>query len=164
MLVPEYKRALKSILRVLRRDGQVAITSWKSQGHWQFLTRAARKVLGDPDYPPPRFFDEKWLSGDFIEKLLMQIGFRYSCLKRKLMRNVKVHERTHLWKWSSKDAFIRFVGKNRAPSIQMYMAGWTAQQKEDVATCIKDILDDEFPGTEMFHVPMVANIVVGYKV
>jgi ubiquinone/menaquinone biosynthesis C-methylase UbiE len=82
MLVPDYKRALKSILRVLQRDGQVAVTSWKSQGHWDYLARAARKVLDDPNYPPPRFFDEKWLSGGYIEKMLLQIGFRYISLER----------------------------------------------------------------------------------
>jgi hypothetical protein len=45
----------------------------------------------------------------------------------------------------------------------MYMAGWTTKQKENVAICIREILDEEFPGTDMFHVPMVANIVVGCK-
>jgi len=79
------------------------------------------------------------------------------------MRNVKGHERTHSWQWSSKNAFVRFVGMNKAPSIQMYMAGWTVQQKKDVVTAIKEMLDHDFPEMDTFTVPMIANIVVGRK-
>ena len=76
MLIPNYKAALKSIFRVLRRDGHVAIVTWKRQGHWDYLTRAVRLVLGDKSYPPPAFFDPKWLSGGYIAKLLAIVGFR----------------------------------------------------------------------------------------
>jgi ubiquinone/menaquinone biosynthesis C-methylase UbiE len=76
MLIPEYIRALKSMYRVLRRNGKIAITSWKVQGHWDYLVRSARIVLQDNTYPPPTFFDEKWLSGEYIAKLLRQVGFR----------------------------------------------------------------------------------------
>ena len=163
MLIPQYKRALRSIYRVLRKDGQVAITAWKSQGHWDYLTRAARLVLQDPNYPPPRFFDSKWLSGEFIARLLERTGFKYVPLVQGLMRNVEVHERTHSWKWSSKEAFVKFIGMNKAPSIQMYMVGWTTKQKKDVVTAIKDMLDEDFPEKETFTVPMIANIVAGRK-
>jgi hypothetical protein len=78
-------------------------------------------------------------------------------------RNVKVHEREHRWKWTSKDELVKFVGRNTAPSIHIYTAKWTAQQKEQVADVIRTMLDDEFPGMENFYVPMVANIVVGNK-
>ena len=78
-------------------------------------------------------------------------------------RNVKVHEREHRWKWTSKEEFVKFVGRNTAPSIQMYMAKWTTRQKEDVVDVIWRILDEEFPGAETFYVPMVANIVEGTK-
>ena len=77
MLIPDYKKALKSILYVLRQNGEVAISAWKQQGHWDYLTRAVRVVTGDKDYPAPKFYDEKWLSGTFIAKLLQQVGFRY---------------------------------------------------------------------------------------
>lgn len=163
MLIPQYKRALRSLYRVLRRDGQLAVTAWKSQGHWDYLTRAARQVLQDPTYPPPRFFDSKWLSGEYIARLLEYSGFRYVANIDGLIRNVKVHERTHSWQWNSKDAFVRFVGMNKAPSIQMYMAGWTTQQKKDAVTAIKEMLDHDFPEVETFTIPMIANIVVGRK-
>ena len=163
MLIPQYKRALRSIYRVLQKDGHLAVTAWKSQGHWDYLTRAARYVLKDPTYPPPQFFDSKWLSGEYIARLLEQTGFRYVIHADGLMRNVKVHERTHSWKWSSKDAFVRFVGMNKAPSIQMYMAGWTMQQKKDVVNTIKEMLDNDFPENDTFMVPMIANIVAGRK-
>jgi hypothetical protein len=58
---------------------------------------------------------------------------------------------------------VKFVGRNTAPSIQIYTAKWTVQQKEQVAGVIGTMLDDEFPGMENFYVPMVANIVVGNK-
>jgi ubiquinone/menaquinone biosynthesis C-methylase UbiE len=77
MLIPDYEAALKGMFRVLRRDGKVAVTAWKSQGHWDYLVRAARLVFQDPGYPAPRFFDEKWLSGKFVGKLLTRRGFRY---------------------------------------------------------------------------------------
>ena len=77
MLIPESMRALKGMYHVLQRRGRVAITSWKSQGNWEYLVRAARVVLDDPSYPPPRFFDEKWLSGEYIASLLGQVGFRF---------------------------------------------------------------------------------------
>ena len=80
-----------------------------------------------------------------------------------LMSNAKVHVRKHMWKWSSKEAFVEFVGKNKAPSIQAYMRGWTPQQKEDVTVIIRKLLNRDFPRTETFHVPMIANIVVGRK-
>ena len=80
-----------------------------------------------------------------------------------LMRNVKVHERIHSWKWSSKDAFVKFVGMNKAPSIQMYMAGWTIKQKKDVVVSIREMLDTDFPENETFTVQMIANIVAGRK-
>jgi hypothetical protein len=68
-----------------------------------------------------------------------------------------------MWEWTSKEEFIQFVGRNKSPSIQMYMANWTPQQKEDVQVVIGRLLDDDFPGMETFLVPMVANIVVGSK-
>ena len=77
MLIPDYMACLKAMYRVLQKDGKVAITSWKSQGHWDYLVRAARIVLHDSNYPPPRFFDRKWLSGEYIAKLLSKTGFRY---------------------------------------------------------------------------------------
>ena len=80
-----------------------------------------------------------------------------------LISNVQVHERTHMWEWTSREEFIQFVGRNKAPSIQMYMAKWTLQQKQDVQAVIRRLLDNDFPGMETFHVPMVANIVVGCK-
>jgi hypothetical protein len=52
---------------------------------------------------------------------------------------------------------------NKAPSIQMYMAGWTTKQKKDVVTAIQEMLDDDFPEKETFTVPMIANIVTGRK-
>jgi len=58
---------------------------------------------------------------------------------------------------------VKFVGQNTAPSIQIYTAKWTAEQKEQVADVIRTMLDDEFPGMENVSVPMVANIVVGSK-
>ena len=74
-----------------------------------------------------------------------------------------MYEREHCWKWSSKDEFVKFVGRNTAPSIQSYMAEWSAAQKEQVVVTIRKILDEEFPGTDPFYVPMAANIVVGTK-
>jgi hypothetical protein len=68
---------LKSIYNVLRKNGQTAITSWKSQGHWDYLHRAARIILRDKTYPPPKHFDVKWLSGEYIANLLVQAGFWY---------------------------------------------------------------------------------------
>ena len=68
-----------------------------------------------------------------------------------------------MWRWDSKEEFIKFVGGNKAPSIDAYMANWTLQQKQDIAVVIVKLLDDDFPGIETFHVPMVANIVVGSK-
>ena len=85
MLIPDHMSALKRIHHVLQRNGQVAITSWKIQGHWNYLVHAARVVLKDPKYPPPRFFDEKWLSGEYIAKVLKQVGFRYLYLPRGLI-------------------------------------------------------------------------------
>ena len=76
MLIPDAILALKCIHHVLQRNGLVAITSWKSQGNWDYLVRAARIVFQDPNYPPPRFFDEKWLSGKYVANLLRQVGFR----------------------------------------------------------------------------------------
>ena len=163
MLIPDYKRALKGIFRVLRQNGYVAITVWKTQGHWDYLSRAARIVLEDDSYPPPQFFHKKWLSGEFVAKLLLQIGFRYDFVVRVLMRNVKVHEQMHMWKWGSKEAFVQFVGRNPAPSIQAYMESWTSQQKEDICVMIHKLLDLDFPQSDTFRVPMVANIVVGRK-
>lgn len=58
---------------------------------------------------------------------------------------------------------MKFVGRNAAPSIQIYTAKWTGQQKEQVADVIRTMLDDEFPGMENFYVSMAANIVVGNK-
>jgi hypothetical protein len=58
---------------------------------------------------------------------------------------------------------VKFVGRNTAPSIQIYIAKWTAQQKEQVAGVIRTMLDDEFPGMENFYIPMVANIIAGIK-
>ena len=78
-------------------------------------------------------------------------------------RNVKVHERTHMWKWTSREEFIQFVGRNKASSIQMYMAEWTTEQKQEVAVVIEKLLHEDFPNEESFQVPMVANIVVGSK-
>ena len=164
MLIPDYMSALKSIHYVLQKNGQLAITSWKVQGHWNYLVRAARIVLQNPKHPPPIFFDERWLSGEYIAKLLKKVGFRYDTLiLGSLISKVQVHERTHLWEWTSREEFIQFVGRNKAPSIQVYMAKWTAQQKEDVQAVIRRLLHDDFPGTETFLVPMVANIVVGSK-
>jgi len=77
MLIPDYMAALKSMFKVLQKNGKIAITSWKSQGHWDYLVRATRIVLHDTTYPPPRFFDQKWLSGEYIAKLLVKIGFRF---------------------------------------------------------------------------------------
>ena len=164
MLIPDYTIALKCIHRVLQKNGQAAITSWKVQGHWNYLVRAARIVLQNPKYPPPKFFDERWLSGEHIAKLLKKVGFRYDTLTLgSFISNVQVHERTHMWEWTSREEFIQFVGRNKALSIQTYMAEWTPQQKEDVQAVIGRLLHDDFPGMETFHVPMVANIVVGSK-
>lgn len=80
-----------------------------------------------------------------------------------MIRNVKIHERTHMWRWSSREEFVRFVGGNKTPSIQMYMANWTSQQKQEVVVVIGKLLDDDFPNMETFQVPMIANIVVGTK-
>ena len=162
MLIPDYHVAVKCIFRVLRRDGQVAITAWKSQGHWDYLVRAARQVFRDKSYPPPRFFDDKWLSGDYIANILARSGFRY-LPRLPLIRRITVHEKTHMWAWSSKESFVAFVGRNTAPVIQRYMAEWSHQQKEEVVMEIFKILDIEFPGRDAFTVPMVANIVVGCK-
>jgi len=74
-----------------------------------------------------------------------------------------VHERRHMWEWRSKEAFVRFVGRNKAPSIQMYMKDWTGQQREEVVEVIRRMLDEEFPGKDTFYLPMVANIVIGNK-
>jgi hypothetical protein len=80
-----------------------------------------------------------------------------------LIRDVQVHERTHLWTWLSKKEFVRFVAWNEAPSIQVYMEGWSVQEREEVASLIEGMLDREFPGRDGFSVPMIANIVVGRK-
>jgi ubiquinone/menaquinone biosynthesis C-methylase UbiE len=77
MLIPDYDAAIKSLYRVLRQNGRVAITVWKSQGHWAYLTRAARHVFQNPSYPAPSFFDEKWLDGGYTAKILSRHGFRY---------------------------------------------------------------------------------------
>ena len=58
---------------------------------------------------------------------------------------------------------MKFIGMNKAPSIQMYMVGWTTKQKKDVVTAIRDMLDEDFPEKETFTVPMIANIVAGRK-
>jgi len=76
MLIPNYKSALKSIYRVLRRRGRAAITIWKRHGHWDYLTRAARIVFQDKTYPPPTFYDPKWSDGKYVSKLLTAMGFR----------------------------------------------------------------------------------------
>jgi hypothetical protein len=80
-----------------------------------------------------------------------------------LIRDVQVHERTHSWAWPSKREFVRFVAWNKAPSIQVYMEGWSVQEREEVASVIGGMLDREFPGRDGFNVPMIANIVVGRK-
>jgi hypothetical protein len=79
------------------------------------------------------------------------------------MRDVQIHVRTHLWTWNSKKSFVEFVGRNKAPAVQLYMAGWSPQQKEDVVETLWELLDKEFPDKDRFSVPMVANIVVGRK-
>lgn len=43
------------------------------------------------------------------------------------------------------------------------MAKWTAVQKVRVVDIIWKLLNEEFPATDTFCVPMVANIVVGTK-
>jgi ubiquinone/menaquinone biosynthesis C-methylase UbiE len=48
MLIPNYDLALKSIQRVLQQNGQFAITSWNSHGHWDYLVRAARQDFQNP--------------------------------------------------------------------------------------------------------------------
>ena len=77
MLVPDYMAALRDMYRVLRRDGVVAVTCWKCQGHWDILVRAVRDVLRDNSYPPPQFWDRKWASGKEVSKMLSRGGFRY---------------------------------------------------------------------------------------
>ena len=77
MLIPNYKKALQSIFRVLQRGGRVAITTWKCQGHWDYLTRASRIVLEDNTHPGPLFFHSKWLEGKYVAKLLNLVGFRF---------------------------------------------------------------------------------------
>jgi ubiquinone/menaquinone biosynthesis C-methylase UbiE len=80
MLVPDYMAALRGMYRVLRRDGVVAITCWKCQGHWDVLVRAVREILKDKSYPPPQFWDKKWASGTEVSKMLSKAGFRYDVL------------------------------------------------------------------------------------
>ena len=68
-----------------------------------------------------------------------------------------------MWTWTSKDEFVRFVGRNKAPSIQMYTADWTPQQKQDVIVAIEKLLEGDFPNTETFQVSMIATVVAGSK-
>jgi hypothetical protein len=68
-----------------------------------------------------------------------------------------------MWEWSSKEVFLEFVGRNQAPAIQAYMSTWTKQHKLDVVGVIREMLDEDFPDTDTFKVPMTANIVVGRK-
>ena len=74
-----------------------------------------------------------------------------------------MHERTHMWTWTSKEEFVRFVGRNKSPSIQIYMADWTPQQKQDVTVVIAKLLEEDFPNTDTFQVSMIATVVVGSK-
>lgn len=82
---------------------------------------------------------------------------------RLIDRDVKTYERKRLWEWTSKEEFIAFVTKNESPTLKTYSSGWTSQEKMDITAKIKEILDTEFPETETFKVPMIANIVVGHK-
>ena len=76
---------------------------------------------------------------------------------------MEVHERTHMWRWTSKDAFVDFVARNKGSSIQAYTRDWLPGQKLEVATTIRELLDQDFPDKDTFSVPMIANIVVGRK-
>jgi len=78
-------------------------------------------------------------------------------------RDVKVHERRRMWEWASKEEFITFVTKNESPTMQAYTSRWTPEERKDVIEKVREILDMEFPSTETFQVPMIANIVVGRK-
>ena len=68
-----------------------------------------------------------------------------------------------MWRWNSKTAFIDFVGRSKAPSIQAYSHHWSVGQKDDVTNTIKLLLDHDFPDANNFSVPMTAHIVVGRK-
>jgi hypothetical protein len=80
-----------------------------------------------------------------------------------LISDVAVHERTHHWRWATKEELIRFLTRDNTPSMLAYMSSWTPEQKQEVAVVIGQILNDDFGGREPFHVAMVANIVVGRK-
>jgi hypothetical protein len=78
-------------------------------------------------------------------------------------RDIKVHERKRTWEWTSKEEFIVFVTKNESPTMKAYTSAWTTQEREDIISKVRAILDTEFLGTETFQVPMIANIIVGRK-
>lgn len=80
-----------------------------------------------------------------------------------LISDVTVHERTHHWRWNSKEEFIRFLTRDNTPSMQAYMSAWTPEQKQEIVVVLEQILNDDFGERESFHVAMVANIVVGRK-
>jgi hypothetical protein len=43
------------------------------------------------------------------------------------------------------------------------MKDWTTRQKKEVQIAVKEMLRKDFPDTDMFTVPMIANIVIGRK-
>jgi ubiquinone/menaquinone biosynthesis C-methylase UbiE len=77
MLMGDYTRALDGMYRVLEMGGRLAVTTWKVQGHWVYLTRAARRIFRDGRYPPPRFFHPNWLEGAYLARLMTLAGFMY---------------------------------------------------------------------------------------
>jgi hypothetical protein len=78
-------------------------------------------------------------------------------------RDVRVHEQKRMWEWRSKEDFVAFVTKNRSPTMKAYTSRWTTEEKRDITTKVRKILDIEFPGRETFEIPMLANIIVAHR-
>lgn len=78
-------------------------------------------------------------------------------------RDVTVHERKRMWEWGSKDDFVAFVTRNESPTMKEYTSRFTTDEKGDITSKVREILDKEFPGTETFEIPMISNILIAHK-
>jgi hypothetical protein len=80
-----------------------------------------------------------------------------------MSRDVKVHEQKRMWEWGSKDDFVAFVTGNESPTMKEYTSRFTTDEKRDITSKVREILDTEFPGMETFEIPMISNILVAHK-
>jgi SAM-dependent methyltransferase len=64
IFAPDPARALAEMVRVVRPEGRVALTSWTSSGAIFEAGRALRQALpqDDPPSPPPRWDDAGWIA------------------------------------------------------------------------------------------------------